>query len=90
MDDMILRPSLFEWLSEVGEENDISEVVVGANETAGSTLGDVTLPNDCTAVLVRRDGEYKVPGPDTVIREGDRITLLGTTDAVEAAVESLR
>jgi NhaP-type Na+/H+ or K+/H+ antiporter/Trk K+ transport system NAD-binding subunit len=90
MDDMILRPSLFEWLSEVGEENDISEVVVGANETAGSTLGDVTLPNDCTAVLVRRDGEYIVPGPDTVIREGDRITLLGTTDAVEAAVESLR
>ncbi|WP_458206743.1 cation:proton antiporter domain-containing protein [Haladaptatus sp. NG-SE-30] len=90
MDDMILRPSLFEWLSAVGDENDISEVVVGSNEVAGSTLDTISFPDGSTPILVQRDGEYIVPQPDVVVQKGDRITLLGTTDAVEAAVESLR
>ncbi|WP_458189517.1 cation:proton antiporter domain-containing protein [Haladaptatus sp. NG-WS-4] len=90
VDHMIHRPSLYDWLSGVGDENDISEVVVGSNEFAGRTLGDVPFPDGSTAILVRRDGEYVVPRSDLVVRTGDRITLLGTADAVEEAAESLR
>ncbi|GAA0245128.1 cation:proton antiporter [Haladaptatus pallidirubidus] len=89
MDDLILRPSFFAWLSGVGEENDVTEVTVGSTSVVGSELGTIDFPDESTTVLIQRDGKYVIPKPDVVLKNGDVVTLLGTTDAVEKAVAML-
>ncbi|WP_049971357.1 cation:proton antiporter domain-containing protein [Haladaptatus cibarius] len=89
MDDLILRPSFFAWLSGVGEENDVTEVTADSASVVGRQLGDIDFPDESTVVLVQRDSEYIIPKSDVVLEEGDVVTLLGTTDAVEDAARIL-
>ncbi|WP_266075787.1 cation:proton antiporter domain-containing protein [Haladaptatus caseinilyticus] len=89
LDDLILRPSLFEWLSSVGDENEITEVTVGSESAIGTELQTVSFPDESMAVLVRRNGEYFIPECDFVLQEGDVVTVLGTADAVEEAAAML-
>ncbi|WP_435152556.1 cation:proton antiporter domain-containing protein [Haladaptatus sp. DFWS20] len=88
MDDIILRPSLFEWLSGVGDENEITEVTVGS-AVDGTQLGDISFPDESMVVLIQRNGEYVIPKPDVVLRKDDVVTFLGKTGAVKDAASVL-
>lgn len=54
---------------------------------AGSRVRDLQLPRDLLIALVRRDGHGIIPGGDLVLQEGDRLTVIGTPQAVRAFAE---
>lgn len=52
-------------------------------EMIGKEIKDIKLPGDSLIAIVERDGELVIPHGDTVIREGDKISVIGAIDAVE-------
>jgi NhaP-type Na+/H+ or K+/H+ antiporter len=89
VDNMIERPGLFTWMSELGQGGDVVEIDVTNEALAGANVDDLDLPEGCLIALLQRDSEQFVPGPDVSLELGDRVTLLGRTDAVDEAVERL-
>ncbi|ODR80640.1 potassium transporter [Haladaptatus sp. W1] len=89
MDDLILRPNFYDWLTGVGDENDIAEVMVESTSATGQQVQDIELRDDAVIALVRRDGEFIVPNPNVVVQEGDLVTLIGNREAVERSVAML-
>ena len=88
MDDLILRPNFYEWLSAVGDENDIAEVVVQSDSAVGEQIQHIELEDDAVIALVRRD-EFIVPKPTLVVQKGDVVTLIGKREAVQQSVAML-
>jgi len=89
LDNLIERPALADWTSNIGDVGDVQEVEVTANELVGRTVRDVgpDLPSSVLIALVARDGEVEVPDAGYELRRGDRITLIGSRDAVRDAME---
>lgn len=44
----------------------------------GKSLGELELPSGCLVALIRRYGDMIVPRGRTVLREGDRLTVIGS------------
>ncbi len=89
------EPFMGEWRAAVTEQ-DLKEVLIhndrflaldlrGDGPTAGLTgrpLRDMTLPPHTLVALVHRDGDIEVPSGSTVLRAGDRLTILGDPDGI--------
>jgi len=63
---------------------------VTASDLVGKTIAEVNaeIPDGCiVGLLTHTDGTTEVPTGDHELREGDRVTFLGGTDAVERAVK---
>ncbi len=76
-------------LKEVLLHNDrlLSLAVTGTGPTAplvGRALKDVALPRSVLVALVHRNGTVAVPSGGTVLRAGDRLTILGDPDGIAA------
>lgn len=50
----------------------------------GKALRDVALPEGVLVALVRRDGRTVIPRGSTVLREQDRLTVIGDAQALRA------
>lgn len=89
IDNMIERPALSNWMTELGRSGDVQEIEVTAEELVGRTIADIDadIPDEVLVALVARDGESTVPRGDFELRHGDRITVLGRTEAVAEAIE---
>ncbi|WP_311170561.1 cation:proton antiporter [Halobellus ordinarius] len=89
MDNYIERPSMMDWMGEIGHSGDIQEIEVTAEKLIGTTIGEVgpQLPDDCLIALVQRDGETKVPDSELKLQKGDRITIIGGREEVQEAIE---
>nr|WP_157501579.1 cation:proton antiporter [Halobacterium sp. CBA1126] len=89
IDNIIERPALANWMTEIGRSGDVQEVEVTSEDLVGMTIDelDTELPNGCIIALVGRDGENQVPDGDFTLRRGDHLTFLGRTDAVHEALE---
>ncbi|WP_338740333.1 cation:proton antiporter [Haloplanus salilacus] len=87
-DDYIERPSLVNWMDEIGERGDVQEVEVTSEELVGKTLSEIgpELPAHCLIALVTRDGETVVPDGGQTIELGDRVTLIGDDEAVKKSL----
>ncbi|MFC4438720.1 MULTISPECIES: cation:proton antiporter domain-containing protein [Natrialbaceae] len=88
IDNQIERPALAKWMTELGEGHDAQEITITAADLDGSTIADLDaeIPDGCIVAVIARDGETSVPGADTVLEEGDKVTFLGREEAVRAAV----
>jgi len=51
---------------------------------AGAMLKAIEWPVDTLVALVRRDGEILIPGGDTVLRPGDRLSIVGDAEGIRA------
>ncbi|ELZ92853.1 potassium transport protein kefC [Haloferax mucosum ATCC BAA-1512] len=87
MDNYIERPSMSNWMGEIGRSGDVQEVEVTAEVLIGRTIREVgpELPNGCLITLVSRNGDTTVPNAEFTLQEGDRITIIGEQDAVRNA-----
>jgi len=88
-------PFLDDW-RQAENEQDLKEVLLHndrylslsldpASSTSaliGLALKDVKLPSGVLVALIHRDGEITVPGGATVLRAGDRLTVLGETAGI--------
>ena len=50
---------------------------------ASGPLSSLALPRGVLVVAVRRSGQFSIPHGSTTLRGGDKVFLMGTTDAVE-------
>ncbi|WP_375137126.1 cation:proton antiporter domain-containing protein [Halostella pelagica] len=88
LDNVIERPALSNWMTELGRSGDVQEIEVTAEDLVGRTIDDLDdeLPNGVLIALVGRDGNNEVPEGDFTLQQGDHITFLGRKDAVHEAL----
>jgi len=91
MDNVIERPAISNWMTELGRTGDVQEIEITAEEVTGMTVAelDEDLPDGIHIALVGRDGENEVPKQEFTLEHGDHITILGRTDAVREALERM-
>jgi len=89
IDNIIERPALSNWMTEIGRSGDVQEVEVTSEELVGLTISelDEDLPAGVIIALVGRDGDNRVPDADFTLQEGDHLTFLGRKDAVRNALD---
>ncbi|WP_276299301.1 NAD-binding protein [Halorussus lipolyticus] len=88
IDNVIERPALSNWMTELGRSGDVQEIEVTAEDLVGKTIEelDTELPNGVLIALVGRDGDTEVPEEDFTLQHGDHITFLGRKEAVRQAI----
>ncbi|MFC2046610.1 monovalent cation:proton antiporter family protein [Chloroflexota bacterium] len=87
---LLLYPSVSSLLTDMEDEHDISEVRLGCPDLAGRPLRDLELPQGVMIVLVRRNGDVIYPQGPTVLQIGDRLTLMGSQEAVRELSQRCR
>ncbi len=58
--------------------------VDGTSEMIGRALRDLSLPDGCLVAVIRRDGQTIVPSGNTLLIEGDRVTIIGEPKALSS------
>lgn len=88
IDNVIERPALSDWMTELGRSGDVQEVEITAEEVIGRTIEDLNsdLPDGCLIALVGRNGNNQVPSGEFTLEYGDHITVLGRKEAVNEAL----
>ena len=90
LENVLERPSLSAWMNELGRTGDVQEIKVTATDLVGKTITDLNaeIPDGViVGLLTHRDGRTEVPTGNHELRDGDRVTFLGQTDAVDRAVK---
>jgi len=89
MDNVIERPALTTWMTELGDDGDVQEIELTAEDLVGKTVDEVAgaLPHNCMIALIGRDGNAHLPESDRTLTHGDHLTLIGEHDAVRTALE---
>lgn len=88
LENMVLRPSLFSFLSSGMGEERMREAVVGPKISSGSTLASLDL-GKVVVVAIRRYDDLITPRGSTEINQGDILTILGESQDLEAALDKL-
>ncbi len=82
---VLQRPSIRDFMSIGGGEAEIFEIVVTERAAVvGRTLDELKLPlKDALIVAITRDEEIIIPRGDTMIRDGDRVTVFALARRIE-------
>jgi Kef-type K+ transport system membrane component KefB/Trk K+ transport system NAD-binding subunit len=83
-------PTAFDVLLHKTTDVDVGEVGMTNRSFEGVPLGTIRLPGDVLILSVNREDTVIVPNPDTVLRRGDRLGLIGSPDALEESIAMLR
>ena len=91
IDNQIERPAIAHWMTDIGRSGDIQEIEVTNDELYGKSIREVgpMLPDACLVALLSK-GDHdsaEVPTADTVIEQGDHITLLGRREGVREGMQ---
>ncbi len=91
IDNIIERPALTAWMTELTRTGDVQEITLTSSQINGKTVSSIasTLPSGCLIALVRRNGEDIIPHGDFVLERGDNVTLLGRKEDVKLAIKLL-
>jgi len=89
MDNVIERPGIVRWMTEVDREGDVQEVEVTSEGVIGETVSELRaeLPDNVHLALLTRDEENRLPHPDDRIERGDHLTFIGRREAVRQALD---
>ena len=53
----------------------------------GRTIQEVEIPAECLVAIIRRKEQTIVPGGQTVVQEGDRLTIIGSAKGIRQVYE---
>jgi NhaP-type Na+/H+ or K+/H+ antiporter len=87
LENIVLRPSLFNFLSNGMGEERMREVVVGRRQ-ADKNIASMRLGN-CVVIAIRRGDDLITPRGATVLRRGDVLTILGEAEDLDATIDRL-
>ena len=87
LENLVLRPSLFNFLSKGMGEERMREVVIGRRRR-GTNIASLRLGN-CVVVAIRRGDDFITPKGATVLRYGDVLTILGEEEDLGEVIERL-
>jgi Trk K+ transport system NAD-binding subunit len=82
IENLILRPNLFDVLIQDAAASEIQEIVIHNDEISGKALSDIHLPGNSLILFVKRGGETIIPHGKTRLYLEDGITLCGDLDSV--------
>ena len=88
LENMVGRHDLF-TMCEVGHQGDIIERRVSNPSVVGKPIKDVRIPKGSLIVLVRRDDLSIIAHGDTILHEGDHVTIIGQAGAAAEAASLL-
>jgi NhaP-type Na+/H+ or K+/H+ antiporter len=88
IDDEIEAPALTHWMNEMGDDHDVREIEVTADDLIGKSIEEVNsdIPDGCIVATVGQNDETRVPSAEDILNDGEHITFVGDADAVERAV----
>ena len=91
IDNQIERPAIAHWMTDTDRNGDIQEIEVTNEKLFGKTIRELgpMLPEACLIALLSK-GDHdsaEVPAADTVVEEGDHLTLLGRHKGVRDGME---
>jgi len=86
---MALSPDIFTLLTAADDQNAVREIHFNNPLHAGNRLQSLTLPDNLLVLAVNRQGELIVPHGRTRLEMGDRLTVLGSAEALEQAAQRL-
>jgi len=89
MDNVIERPGIARWMTELDRDGDVQEVEVTTDDVVGKTVSQLraAIPDDVHLALVTRQDHNSLPEPDDRIERGDHLTFIGRKSAVREAIE---
>jgi NhaP-type Na+/H+ or K+/H+ antiporter len=89
MDNVIERPGISKWMTELDRDGDVQEVEVTSEDHAGKTVATLgeELPEGCHLALISRDETNRLPEADDTIELGDHLTFIGRRSAVREAID---
>jgi NhaP-type Na+/H+ or K+/H+ antiporter len=88
LENLVLRPSLFNFLAAGMGEERIREIRIGGSKN-GRTLASLRLRN-CVVVAIRRGNGLIPPRGLTEVQRGDILTILGEETDLEEAMDRLQ
>jgi Kef-type K+ transport system membrane component KefB/Trk K+ transport system NAD-binding subunit len=81
---MARNPDLFTLLTSTSDDRDVREVFMNNPIFKGRRIGTVVFPGDSLVLTIRRDGEVRIPHGSTPLELGDRLSVLGERDSLDA------
>ncbi|MBK9164254.1 MAG: cation:proton antiporter [Acidobacteria bacterium] len=89
LENIVLRPSLFEFLSSGMGEERMREIAVGRRIKRGTRIADLGL-GKCVVIAIRRGDDLIMPKGDTKIEQRDVLTILGEQGDLDEAFDRLK
>ncbi len=89
IDNEIERPAIAHWMNELGDDHDVQEIEVTAEDLVGKTIGELNaeIPDGVIVAVVGRGESAHVPSADDVLEHGDHITFVGDVSGVKQAIK---
>jgi Kef-type K+ transport system membrane component KefB len=79
---LLLYPSVSSLMTDLEDDHDIVEIRLRCAELVGRPLREVEMPDGVIIVLIRRESDVIYPRGHTQLQIGDRLTLMGSVEAV--------
>jgi len=89
LEGLIHRPYAFSLIAETGISQHVADIHLRNPRVEGRRLRRISLPGDALVLMIVRDGEVIIPRGVTRLRRDDLLTIAGSPEAVERAVEHL-
>jgi NhaP-type Na+/H+ or K+/H+ antiporter len=88
IDNIIERPALYAWMTELTRSGDVQEIEMTSNNLIGKSVAQLAsiFSSGCLIALVTRSDEDIIPHGDLILEYGDKLTLVGTREDVKAAI----
>jgi len=80
LENMVGRHDLF-TMCEVGTEGDIIEATVSNPKIVGKAIKDIDVPKNSLIVLIQRGDQSIIAHGDTILEDGDQVTIIGRLGA---------
>ena len=87
LENLVLRPSLFNFLSKGMGEEQMREAVIG-DRRKGKNIASLRLGN-CVVIAIRRGNDLITPKGATVLQRGDVLTILGEKEDLDSVIGRL-
>jgi len=81
---MARNPDVVALLTRTDDARVVREVVLNDPALDGKPLREARLPGDVLVLSLHRDGDLMIPHGDTRLRRGDRLTVAGSQEHVDA------
>lgn len=83
------NPGIYELLVRNDDDKEVAEVAVHNTDYTSRKLLELKLPGDLLILAVRRRDELLVPHGHTQLKVGDRLTLIGSLEAISQARQTI-
>ncbi len=87
LDNLLRRPSTLRLLTDLDSGKEVREAELHNGSLVGKPLKNLTLEGDVLIAIIRRQDKLFVPHGKTMLAVGDKLTLIGDSDAVTNAAD---